>query len=166
MWFFILQVKPVHYMMLTLKSNVRLRPGEELNKLPKGMEFKYAVEYFDNFGSKFDAANVTIKTTFNRADSIALSPVEDNSFSVKFLHDGDLILKVFNEKYPNGMADFAHMMIGDILFPTKVFIFELILYVFIHFVFSFFIFEGISVSDLDNCRRHCLFFNAIVICGW
>ncbi|XP_076658304.1 nucleoporin 210 [Halictus rubicundus] len=115
----IVEIKPVHYMMLTLKTILRIRNGEELNMLPKGMELDYALDYYDNVGTKFHAAAVNAKTMLNRADLTSISMNTKNVVSAKFIENGDLVVKAFNEKYPNGMFDYVHMMIGDIVFPTK-----------------------------------------------
>ncbi|XP_015435256.1 PREDICTED: nuclear pore membrane glycoprotein 210 [Dufourea novaeangliae] len=115
----IVEVKPIHYMMLSLKSILRIRNGEELNMLPKGMELDYALEYYDNVGTKFHAAEVNARTILNRADLASFAINTENVVTAKFIENGDLVVKAFNEKYPNGMFDYVHMMIGDIVFPTK-----------------------------------------------
>ncbi|XP_078048616.1 nucleoporin 210 isoform X1 [Augochlora pura] len=115
----IVEIKPVHYMMLSLKTILRIRNGEELNMLPKGMALDYALEYYDNVGTKFHAAAVNAKTMLNRADLTSLTINTRDVVSAKFIENGDLVVKMFNEKYPNGMFDYVHMMIGDIVFPTK-----------------------------------------------
>lgn len=88
--------------------------------LPKGMELDYALEYYDNVGTKFHAAEVNAKITLNRADLASFTISADNVVPAKFIENGDLVIKTYNEKYPNGMFDYVHMMIGDIVFPTKV----------------------------------------------
>lgn len=115
----IIDVKPVHYMMLSLKSNIRTRLGEELNMLPKGMELDYIVEFFDNVGSKFHAADTSFKTFVNRGDLVTFLPESNNLLLGKFLENGKSIIKIYNEKYPNGMFDYVSVIIGDIHFPTK-----------------------------------------------
>ncbi|KAL0127413.1 hypothetical protein PUN28_005602 [Cardiocondyla obscurior] len=115
----VVEVKPIHYMMLTLKSKLRIRNGEELNMLPKGMELDYVVEYYDNIGNKFHAAETNVKAMLNRADLASFSTGAGNVITAKFLENGELVIKTFNEKHPNGMFDYVHMMIGDIIFPTK-----------------------------------------------
>lgn len=115
----IVEVKPIHYMMLSLKSILRIRNGEELNMLPKGMELDYALEYYDNVGTKFHAAEVNAKTMLNRADLASLTLSAENVVTAKYIENGDLVVKVYNQRYPNGMFDYVHMMIGDIVFPTK-----------------------------------------------
>lgn len=106
--------------MLSLKSNVRIRTGEELTMLPKGMDLNYVLEYYDNVGSKFHAAEVDFKTLSSRTDLVTFKPNGANTVNAKFLENGELIVKIYNEKYPNGMFDFVHMSISDVLFPTKV----------------------------------------------
>ncbi|KAL6266889.1 hypothetical protein P5V15_003716 [Pogonomyrmex californicus] len=116
----VVQVKPIHYMMLSLKSKLRIRSGEELNMLPKGMELDYVIEYYDNVGNKFDAAEMSIRAMLNRADLASFATgTTGNVITAKFLENGELVVKIFNEKHPNGMFDYVHMMIGDIVFPTK-----------------------------------------------
>ncbi|XP_076635899.1 nucleoporin 210 [Colletes latitarsis] len=115
----IVEVKPVHYMMISLKSILRIRNGEELNMLPKGMELDYALEYYDNVGTKFHAAEINAKTMLNRADLASFTISGENTVTAKFIENGDLVVKAYNERYPNGMFDYVHMMIGDIVFPTK-----------------------------------------------
>lgn len=107
-------------MMLMLKSEVRVRAGEELDSLPRGMELDYIVEYYDNFGTKFNAAETKLSVLTNRANLASFNPSEKNKISVKFMHNGNMIAKIHNEKYPNGMFDYVNMAIGDILFPSKV----------------------------------------------
>ncbi|XP_017888230.1 nuclear pore membrane glycoprotein 210 [Ceratina calcarata] len=115
----IIEVKPIHYMMLSLKSILRIRNGEELNMLPKGMELDYVLEYYDTVGNKFHAAGVDAKTVVNRADLALFTKSAENVVTAKFIENGDLVVKAYNEKYPNTMFDYVHMMIGDIVFPTK-----------------------------------------------
>ncbi|XP_011876898.1 PREDICTED: nuclear pore membrane glycoprotein 210 [Vollenhovia emeryi] len=115
----VVEVKPIHYMMLSLKSKLRIRNGEELNMLPKGMELDYVVEYYDNVGNKFHAAETTVKAMLNRADLASFATGAGNVITAKFLENGELVMKTLNEKHPNGMFDYVHMMIGDIIFPTK-----------------------------------------------
>ncbi|CAL7946385.1 unnamed protein product [Xylocopa violacea] len=115
----IVEIKPIHYMMLSLNSILRIRNGEELNMLPKGMELDYVIEYYDNVGTKFHAAEVDTKTVLNRADLASFVKSSENVVTAKFVENGDLVVKAYNEKYPNAMFDYVHMMIGDIVFPTK-----------------------------------------------
>ncbi|KAK0090394.1 hypothetical protein PV325_000676 [Microctonus aethiopoides] len=115
----IVDVKPIHYMMLSLSSNVRIKEGEELNILPKGMELDYVIEYFDIIGNKFHAGEIIFNTIANRADLVTFTSTSSNHVTIKFHENGELVAKVYSEKYPNGIFDYAHMMIGDILFPSK-----------------------------------------------
>lgn len=115
----VVDVKPIHYMMLSLKSKLRIRSGEELNMLPKGMELDFVVDYYDNVGNKFHAAETTVKTMLNRADLASFTTNSNNIITAKFLENGELVVKAFNERYPNTMFDYIYMMIGDIVFPTK-----------------------------------------------
>lgn len=116
----LVEVKPIHYMMLSFKSKLRIRHGEELNMLPKGMKLEYIVEYYDNVGNRFHAAEASVKATLNRADLASfVTSSSDNIITAKFLENGELVVKVFNEKYPNGMFDYVYMMIGDVVFPTR-----------------------------------------------
>ncbi|XP_044576324.1 nuclear pore membrane glycoprotein 210 [Cotesia glomerata] len=116
----IIDVKPVHYMMLSLSSNVRIRAGEELNVLPKGMELNYIIEYFDNIGSKFHAAELKFDTISNRGDLVTFtSEQSNNQVNVKFHNNGELVAKVYSDKHTTNIFDYAHMMIGDIIFPSK-----------------------------------------------
>ncbi|KOX79473.1 hypothetical protein WN51_02738 [Melipona quadrifasciata] len=115
----VVEVKPIHYMMLSLKSILRIRNGEELNMLPKGMELDYVLEYYDNIGTKFHAVEVDAKTILNRVDLVSFTRNSENIVTAKFIENGDLVVKAYNEKYPNAMFDYVHMMIGDIVFPTK-----------------------------------------------
>ena len=88
--------------------------------LPKGMELNYVVDYFDNVGNKFYAAEVGFKTLVNRGDLVSLTCGSDNLISAKFIDNGKSIVKIYNEKYQNGIFDYVHVVIGDIHFPTKV----------------------------------------------
>lgn len=107
--------------MLSLKSSIRIRSGEELTMLPKSMDLNYVLEYYDSVGDKFHAANVDFKTLSSRTDLVIFTKQsEKNVVNAKFVDNGELIVKVYNEKYPNGMFDYVHMIIGDVLFPTKV----------------------------------------------
>lgn len=115
----VVDVKPIHYMMLSLSSNVRIREGEELNVLPKAMDLNYIIEYFDNFGNKFHSAETKFNTIANRADLVTFMPDIDNKVNVKFHENGELVAKVFSEKFNSGIFDYVHMMIGDIIFPSK-----------------------------------------------
>ncbi|XP_057323186.1 nuclear pore membrane glycoprotein 210 [Microplitis mediator] len=116
----VIDVKPVHYMMLSLSSNVRIRDGEELNILPKGMELTYIVEYFDNIGNKFHAAELKFDTISNRGDLVTFtSRQSSDQINVKFHNNGELVAKVYSDKYTTGLFDYVHMMIGDIIFPSK-----------------------------------------------
>lgn len=107
-------------MMLSLHSKLRIRSGEELNMLPKGMELDYIVEYYDNVGMRFHAAETNIKTTLNRVDLATFTTNPGNLITTKFIENGELVVKVFSDKYPQGMFDYVHMRLGDIVFPTKV----------------------------------------------
>ncbi|XP_047371272.1 nuclear pore membrane glycoprotein 210 isoform X1 [Vespa velutina] len=115
----IVDVKPIHYMMLSLHSKLRIRNGEELNMLPKGMELDYIVEYYDNVGMKFHAADTNVKTTLNRVDLATFTTNPGNLITTKFIENGELVVKIFSDKYPQGMFDYVHMRLGDIVFPTK-----------------------------------------------
>ncbi|XP_058809329.1 nuclear pore membrane glycoprotein 210 isoform X2 [Phymastichus coffea] len=112
-------IKPIHYVMLSLKSNVRIRTGEELTMLPKGMSLDYVLECYDSVGSKFHAADINFKTLSSRTDLVTFTLNEENTFNAKFIENGELIAKIYSEKYPNMMFDYVHMSIGDVLFPTK-----------------------------------------------
>ena len=124
--------------MLSLKSNVRIRSGEELTMLPKGMDLDYVLEYYDNVGTKFHAAELDFKTLASRTDLVAFTQNIKNTVNTKFLENGELIVKIFSEKYPNGIFDYVHMMIGDVLFPTKVRILVL----------------NITLMKLNNLRKY------------
>lgn len=88
--------------------------------LPKGMDLNYVLEYYDSVGSKFHAAEADFKTLSSRTDLVTFTQNDKNTVNAKFLENGELIVKVYNEKYPNGIFDYVHMSIGDVLFPTKV----------------------------------------------
>lgn len=156
----LLQIKPIHYMMLSLKTILRIRNGEELNMLPKGMELDYALEYYDNVGTKFHAAAVNAKIMVNRADLAVFTINTENVVTSKFIENGDLVVKAFNEKYPNGMFDYVHMMIGDIVFPTKVLYRSLYYFVYLSQCFILCIYYF-----LDNayCGRYSMFLNATFV---
>lgn len=87
--------------------------------LPKGMELDYVAEYYDIVGNKFHAVETNVKTMLNRADLASFTTSSDNIITAKFFENGELVVKVFNEKFP-GIVDYVHMMISDIMFPTKV----------------------------------------------
>ncbi|KAI4499131.1 hypothetical protein M0802_005714 [Mischocyttarus mexicanus] len=115
----IVDVKPIHYMMLSLHSKLHIRSGEELNMLPKGMELDYIVDYYDNVGMKFHAAETNIKTTLNRVDLTTFTINPGNLITTKFIENGELVVKIFNDKHYQGMFDYVYMRLGDIVFPTK-----------------------------------------------
>lgn len=107
-------------MMLELSSEVRVKPGEELDALPRGMALDYVVGYYDNVGTKFNAGQRNIAVSTNRADLAAFGTTTENVINVKFTRNGHMVAKIYDEKHPNGMFDYVNMIIGDILFPPKV----------------------------------------------
>lgn len=113
----------MHYMMLSFDSNVKIRIGEELHMLPRGLELSYTVDYYDDVGSKFNAVDSKSKIFGTRADLATFKVGHDNAISAFFHQNGMLVAKVFNEKQPNALFDYAHMPIGNILFPSSVSIF-------------------------------------------
>lgn len=115
-----IEIKPIHYMMLSLDPNIKIRSGEELNVLPKGMELNYIIEYFDNYGNKFHANDKKINTIANRNDLMKFLNSHDddnnnNKLTILFIDNGEVIVKLYNDK----IFDYGHMIIGDILFPSK-----------------------------------------------
>ncbi|XP_046623224.1 nuclear pore membrane glycoprotein 210 [Neodiprion virginianus] len=115
----VVEVKPIHYMMLELKSIMRVRSGEELYSLPRGMTLDYTVGYYDNVGSKFNAGQTKLSIWTNRANLASFSMGSENTVSVQFTRSGHMVTKVYNEKQPTGMFDYVNMVIGDIVFPSK-----------------------------------------------
>ncbi|XP_012259706.2 nuclear pore membrane glycoprotein 210 [Athalia rosae] len=115
----VVEVKPIHYMMLELKSEIKVKAGEELSALPRGMELDYVVGYYDNVGLKFNAAQTKISVSSNRADLASFSTDSENVITAKFLRDGNMVIKIYDNKYPNGMFDYVNMVIGEILYPEK-----------------------------------------------
>ncbi|KMQ97059.1 putative nuclear pore membrane glycoprotein 210 [Lasius niger] len=81
---------------------------QSLTVLVEGMKLEYIVEYYDNVGNRFHAAEASVKATLNRADLASfVTSSSDNIITAKFLENGELVVKVFNEK--------TTLTIGDVI---------------------------------------------------
>ncbi|KAK4884343.1 hypothetical protein RN001_000614 [Aquatica leii] len=115
----IIEVKPVHYMLLNAVANWRVNAALPVEALPLGTEFQIQATYYDNSGTQFAAANLKLSTRSTRHDLVHIRPGLDNtSILVSTKKSGDTILRGFTSGvYKN--SDFIKLRVDSILTPSN-----------------------------------------------
>ncbi|XP_071451891.1 nuclear pore membrane glycoprotein 210 [Hetaerina americana] len=134
------EVKPIHYMMLTLKesgfgmlSGEREEVGAEDGLLPRGLPLHLRVSYHDDTGAMFSAAKRNLHFRTNRADLMRISHGEGNdTLNVDVIESGETMLKVWGEggstvekEGENQMMvvppvmDYVKLHVGEVILPAK-----------------------------------------------
>ncbi|KAF5275204.1 hypothetical protein FQR65_LT04236 [Abscondita terminalis] len=115
----VIEVKPVHYMLLNVVSNWRVNAALPLDAIPLGTEFQVQAVYYDNSGAKFTAANLKLSTRSTRQDLVHVKPGYDNSsIIVSTKKSGDTILRGYTSGiYKN--SDFIKLRVNSIMAPSQ-----------------------------------------------
>lgn len=125
---FLPQVKPVHYIMVSIKSPL-ITSKSVVQALPRGLELELDVTYHDNSGRAFAATRTNLSTRASRGDLIRITPrsksatgeaVGNASFSLTLLHSGQTVLRLFDPSLTTRSVDFVKLPIEELIFPTKV----------------------------------------------
>lgn len=120
------EVKPVHYIMTTVKSALHISPGISAKALPKGLELQLEITYHDNTGSVFAATRTDISVRASRADIVQMRRPSDSdqiasnsTFFSNLVHAGDTVLKISDNLTPSQAADYIKLPIEEFIFPSK-----------------------------------------------
>ncbi|KAF5274371.1 hypothetical protein FQA39_LY07251 [Lamprigera yunnana] len=115
----VIEIKPVHYMLLNVVTKWRVNAPVPIGVIPVGVEFLLQAMYYDNSGVKFTAANLKLKILGTRMDLIKIRPGSENSsVLVAIKKSGDTILQGFtNGIYRN--SDFIKLHAASVLAPSK-----------------------------------------------
>lgn len=127
----IVEVKPIHYMMLNVHANWRVSCGTactETTTIPVGTEFSLVSTYYDNSGREFTTGSIELRVRGSRFDLVRIRPGNDNStFTVAIRKPGHTVIKSWAES-DRKTADYVklhtnqsitplvdHFTVGDII---------------------------------------------------
>lgn len=120
------EVKPVHYIMTTVRSTLHISPGVPAKALPKGLELELEVTYHDNTGSIFAATRSDLNIRASRADLVQMRRPSDvdqlssnSTFFSNLIHSGDTVLKISDVFTPSQASDYIKLPIEDYIYPPK-----------------------------------------------
>ncbi|CAH0391939.1 unnamed protein product [Bemisia tabaci] len=117
---FNIEVKPVHYLMLNVRSKLVVGEDETIYQLPRGINLEFFVSYHDKDGTEFTSVSSILKNQVNRFDLTQFGRgSSNNSLKVDLIEAGETVLKVWDEATPYKSGDFVKLSVDYILFPTK-----------------------------------------------
>ncbi|XP_046395888.1 nuclear pore membrane glycoprotein 210 [Ischnura elegans] len=135
-----IEVKPIHYMMLTLKgAGESCGLGEECvgaedGLLPRGLPLNLRVSYHDDTGAMFSAARRNLHFRTNRVDLMRISHGDGNdTLVVDVIESGETMLKVWGEGGGTAVEkegesqvvvvppvmDYVKLHVGEVILPAK-----------------------------------------------
>nr|CAD7395195.1 unnamed protein product [Timema cristinae] len=113
-------VKQIHYLMINVRTKVRISDNEDVTKLPKGLQLELYVTYHDNTGIPFTATTSELKIRTNRFDLSHVRRGADNTtVLVDLLHRGTTLLKLWDEMTPHHTGDYMKLPVGEVIFPVQ-----------------------------------------------
>lgn len=120
---YVIEVKPVTYMMLEVKADWRIHLDSVLHVLPLGTGFEMIANFYDNIGNKFVAGPRQLKVRANRLDLIKVKVFSDNAtVQVRTRRVGHTVIKAWTDGVDN-TADYAMIHAEEVVKPVVVSIF-------------------------------------------
>lgn len=117
---YVVEVKAVHYMLLTVKANWRIHLDSSLQVIPLGTEFDLVANFYDNIGKKFNAGPRQVKIRANRLDLIKIKHFTSNAtITVATKKQGHTVIKGWTDGVDN-TADYIKVHSIEVVKPVVV----------------------------------------------
>lgn len=114
------QVKPIHYMILSVVSNWLVQSAAQVTSVPLGTEFELRATYHDNTGNIFTAASAALKVRNNRMDLAWVKQgADNNSLIVLTKKPGNTVLKVWADGTQK-TVDYVKLNVRQAIVPVVV----------------------------------------------
>uniref|UniRef100_A0A1B6DER5 BIG2 domain-containing protein n=1 Tax=Clastoptera arizonana TaxID=38151 RepID=A0A1B6DER5_9HEMI len=115
-----IEVKPVQYLMLNVKTKLHINPERSITALPRGLDLELSISYHDNQGTVFTAVHTDLKIKTNRMDKVHLKHGEINGTLYISLADyGQTMLKVWDGATPRNSEDYFKLNVDHLISPAK-----------------------------------------------
>lgn len=112
----IIDVKPIHYLMLNVRAVWLVQAEEVLNVIPLGVEFEVKTTYHDNTGEEFLSGTVELKIRSSRFDLVRVKSEENTTMVFSARKPGNAVMKVWAQKEQRN-TDFIKMHIEQTVTP-------------------------------------------------
>ncbi|KAB0791745.1 hypothetical protein PPYR_03545 [Photinus pyralis] len=107
------EVKPVHFMLLDVTTNWRVKTVAPIPIIPLGTDFELHGHFYDNAGVKFSATNLKLGVRSTRSDLIGIRAGGDNSsVIISTKKSGDSILRGFTTGFYKNV-DYIKLHVGE-----------------------------------------------------
>ncbi|KRT81282.1 hypothetical protein AMK59_6258, partial [Oryctes borbonicus] len=114
----IVEVKPIHYMILNVEAKWMIRSDFPTDVVPLGAEFELRATYHDDTGHEFTAGTAQLHVRTSRFDLTKVKQGRNNStLLVSIKKPGDTVLKVWADGVKK-TADYIKIHVGQIVTPT------------------------------------------------
>ncbi|RZC37684.1 nuclear pore membrane glycoprotein 210, partial [Asbolus verrucosus] len=114
---YVVHVKPVHYMLLTVMANWRIHLDSSLQVIPMGADFSLVANFYDNVGNRFNAGPRQVKVRSNRLDLVKIKQFPTNaSLTVSTRKPGHTVIKGWTEGVDN-TADYVRIHTEEVVKP-------------------------------------------------
>ncbi|XP_970065.4 nuclear pore membrane glycoprotein 210 [Tribolium castaneum] len=115
---YVVEVKPVHYMLLTVKANWRIHLDSSLQVIPLGTEFDLVANFYDIIGNKFNAGPRQVKVRANRLDLVKIKQYTSNAtMTVATKKPGHTVIKAWTDGVDN-TADYVKIHSKEVVKPV------------------------------------------------
>jgi nuclear pore complex protein Nup210 len=117
---YVVEVKAVHYMLLTVKANWRIHLDSSLQVIPLGTEFDLVANFYDTIGNKFNAGPRQVKVRANRLDLVKIKQFTTNAtVQVATKKEGHTVIKGWTDGVDN-TADYVKVHSKEVIKPVVV----------------------------------------------
>lgn len=114
----IVEVKPIHYMLVSPVTNWLIQSDGPSDVIPLGVEFELHATYHDNTGHQFTSGTAQLHVRTSRFDLARVKLGRDNStLTVSIKKPGDTVLKVWADGVRK-TADYVKLHVKQTVTPT------------------------------------------------
>lgn len=114
-----IEVKPIHYMLLSINSNWMVKMSSPTVVVPLGTEFEIEATFYDNTGNEFLGSNIeNLQIISSRLDLVRIKRGNDNfTFHVSTRKVGVTVFKVWSEGVEK-TADYLKLHVEQAIVPS------------------------------------------------
>lgn len=113
----VVEIKPIHYMLMRINSKWQVPPPGPVMVIPLGAEFELRASYHDNTGVAFTAGTTELKLRTSRFDLVKVKLGSDNSsVTVSTKKPGTTIIKIWADGIRK-TADYVKLHVEQVIEP-------------------------------------------------
>lgn len=116
----VIEVKPVHYMLTKVKTQIKISKELSIGVIPRGADLELLITYHDNTGDEFMGVLNDLKVRTSRNDLVKIQRGNDNVTLLAGVHKaGDTVLKIWDDAFPMRVLEYIKFHVGDIIKPSS-----------------------------------------------